>query len=173
MEVQYSNIVHFPFYSDVRKNEQQKALRLLLTNKTIFIESTFGSGLLKFIGSTLSHYLSKINFIKVNLEGCITQIQVEEKILADTNLSISALLLHINDALKTPFCIILERISPKISDDTLNYLLRLSSDFRVKNQNIYFIFSSAKKIEQLAYFTVTLEKLTPLEIKTILITKYG
>ncbi|EIY5102404.1 tetratricopeptide repeat protein [Klebsiella variicola] len=71
------------------------------------------------------------------------------------------------------FCVIFERINPKIDEEALNYLLRLSSDFRLKNQNIYFVFSSAKKIEQLATLSVKLERLTQLETSTILIDKYG
>lgn len=173
MEVQYSNIACFPYYSNVRKNEQQKALRLLANGKIVFIEANFGAGLLKFLGSTLSAYLSQTNFLKINFEGCITRIQIEEKILADTKLSISALVLHINDMAQMFFCIIFERINPKIDDDALNYLLRLSSDFRLRNQNIYFVFSSAKKIDQLAECSVKLEKLTQLETSSILIDRYG
>lgn len=74
---------------------------------------------------------------------------------------------------KTYFCVVFERINPKIDDDALNYLLRLSSDFRLKNQNIYFIFSSSKKIDQLSDCSVKLEKLTYLETRTILIDRYG
>ncbi|MGP2696479.1 hypothetical protein [Serratia nevei] len=148
-------------------------MRLLASDKIVFIEAYFGSGLLKFLGSTLSSYLSQTNFLKINLEACITKIQVEERILADTKLSASALVLHINEMSDTYFCVIFERINPKIDDDALNYLLRLSSDFRLKNQNIYFIFSSAKKIEQLSDHSVKLEKLTQLETSTILIDRYG
>lgn len=173
MDVQYLNITNIPFYDNVRKNEQQKALRLLANDKIVFIEANFGSGLIKFLGSTLSPYLSQTNFIKINLEGCITKIQVEERILADTKLSASALVLHINNLSKIYFCIVLERINPKIDDEALNYLLRLASDFRLKNQNIYFVFSSAKKIEQLTYCSVKLERLTQLETSTILIDRYG
>lgn len=145
MEVQYSNIASIPFYNNIRKNEQQKALRLLASDKIVFIEANFGSGLIKFLGSTLSAYLTQTNFLKVNLEGCITKIQVEERILADTKLSASALVLHINQLTKIYFCVIFERINPKIDDEALNYLLRLSSDFRLRNQNIYFIFPPQKK----------------------------
>ncbi|HGV3503136.1 TPA: hypothetical protein ACLLFU_002704 [Providencia stuartii] len=93
--------------------------------------------------------------------------------MADTKLSPSALVFHINEKFDLYFCIIFERINPKIDEEALNYLLRLSSQFRLKNQNIYFIFSSAKKIEQLAEFSVKLDKLTQLETDTILIDKYG
>ena len=148
-------------------------MRLLARNKIVFIEANFGSGFLKFLGSTLSSYLSQTNFLKINLEGCITKIQIEEKILADTKLSVSALFLHINNMSEIYFCIIFERINPKIDDDALNYLLRLSSDFRLKNQNIYFIFSSAKKIEQLVNYSVKLNSLTQLETQTVLIERYG
>lgn len=172
-EVQYSNIANFPFYNNVRKTEQQKTLRLLNDHKIVFIEANFGSGFLKFLGSTLVFYLSQINFLKINLEGCITKIQIEERILADTKLSASALVLYINEMLDIYFCVIFERINPKIDEEALNYLLRLSSDFRLKNQNIYFVFSSAKKIDQLAKLAVKLEKLTQLETSTILIDKYG
>lgn len=173
MEVQYSNIANFPFYNNVRKTEQQKTLRFLNNNKKVFIEVNFGSGFLKFLGSTLAPYLSQTNFLKINLEGCITKVQVEERILADTKLSASALVLYINEMLGLYFCVILERINPKIDEEAMNYLLRLSSDFRLKNQNIYFIFSSAKKIEQLAAVSVKLERLTQLETSTILVDKYG
>ena len=117
--------------------------------------------------------MSQTNFFKINLEGCITKIQVEERILADTKLTATALVLHINERSKTYFCFIFERINPKIDDEALNYILRLSSDFRLKNQNIYFIFSSAKKIEQLSHCSVKLERLTQLETSTILIDRYG
>ncbi|HGN8815927.1 TPA: hypothetical protein ACK1ZF_003883 [Citrobacter freundii] len=173
VEAQYSNIANIPFYNNIRKNEQQKALRLLASDKIVFIEANFGSGLIKFLGSTLSRYLSQTNFFKINLEGCITKIQVEERILADTKLSASALVLHINELPNIYFCVIFERINPKIDDEALNYLLRLSSDFRLLNQNIYFIFSSAKKIEQLTHCSVKLERLTQLETSTILIDRYG
>lgn len=162
-----------PFYNNIRKNEQQKVSRLLASEKMVFIEANFGSGLLKFLGAALLAYLSQTNFLKINLEGCITKIQVEERILADTKLSASALVLHLNELSEVYFCVIFERINPKIDDEALNYILRLSSDFRLKNENIYFIFSSAKKIEQLAYCSVKLEKLTKLETSTILIDRYG
>ncbi|HFO9987601.1 TPA: hypothetical protein ACHLGZ_004938, partial [Escherichia coli] len=92
--MQYTNITNLPFFNNARKNEQQKTLRFLAKNKIVFIEADFGSGLLKFLGSTLLPYLSQTNFLKINLEGCITKIQVEERILADTKLSVSALLLY-------------------------------------------------------------------------------
>ncbi|EFB9217266.1 TPA: hypothetical protein ACXEZB_000491 [Escherichia coli] len=171
--MQYTNITNLPFFNNARKNEQQKTLRFLAKNKIVFIEADFGSGLLKFLGSTLLPYLSQTNFLKINLEGCITKIQVEERILADTKLSVSALLLYINEMPEVYFCVIFERVNPKIDEEALNYLLRLSSEFRLKNQNIYFIFSSAKKIEQLSDVSVKLERLTQLETSTILIDKYG
>jgi hypothetical protein len=64
LEVQYSNLVNLHYYNNVRKNEQQKALRFLAYRKIVFIEAVFGSGLLKFLGSTLSSYLSQTNFFQ-------------------------------------------------------------------------------------------------------------
>lgn len=167
------NIGTFPYYHNVRRQEQQKALKLLSNYRKVFIEVNFGSGLLKFLGSMLSPYLANTNIFKINLEGCITKIQIDEKILADTKLSVTGLVLHINEVRAKYFCIIFERISPKINEDAMSYLMRLSSDFHVKNPNIYFIFSSAKKIEQLSNYHVKLDNLTQIETSTVLNERYG
>lgn len=129
--------------------------------------------MLKFLGSALSVYLSSANFFKIDLEGCITKIQVEDKILADTKLSASALVLHINSFVTQRFCVIFERISPKIDKETLNYLIRFATEFRLKNKDIYFIFSSAKMISQLSKFSIRLDNLTQHEIIRVLTDRYG
>lgn len=133
----------------------------------------FGSGLLKFLGSTLSGYLSSAKFFKIDLDGCLTRVQVEEKILADTKLSASALVLHINTLRTQRFCIIFERISPKIDGETLNYLVRFATEFRLINKDIYFVFSSATMISQLSNYSIKLDNLTQPEITTVLTDRYG
>lgn len=129
--------------------------------------------MLKFLGAMLAPYLASSKFFKIDLEGCLTKIQVQEKILSDTKLSASALVLHINALVTQRFCIVFERISPKIDPETLNYLIRFATEFRVKNNDIYIIFSSATMINQLSNYFVRLENLTQLEIITVLTDRYG
>lgn len=57
--------------------------------------------------------------------------------------------------------------------DAIDYLLCIATDFRLKNPNLYFIFSSAIKINQLSNCLIKLDKLTHLETSTILTAKYG
>ncbi|ENY7402749.1 hypothetical protein [Yersinia enterocolitica] len=173
IEISYLNIANFPYYNNARRTQQQVALRILTSEKKLFIETSFGTGLLKFLGSMLSDYLSSTKFFKINLEGCTTKNQIDEKILADTKLSTSYLMLHLNEFQEESFCIIFERISPKMPEDAINYLLCIATDFRLKNPNLYFIFSSATKINQLSDCSIKLDKLTHLETSTVLTEKYG
>lgn len=160
-------------YAAVRKIEQIEALNILKRERFVFIEAGLGSGLYGFVYSLAMKYKFEKNYFKLNFSEVLVKNQIDDCFVAYTGVNPQLLIFEMNRAIDTPYILIIDNIRADIEQEALSYLIQLVKTATIRNEQVYFIFSSTITFTQFQNLTVKLRELTFDETSLILKKKFN
>lgn len=159
-------------YIEIRKKEQTEAISLLTKKKMAFIEVGLGGGLYGFIYSIAIKFKAKNIYFRINFAEVIVKNQIDDTFVASTGVNSQLLVFEMSKNSHETYVIIIDNIRGDIEQEALEYLVQLSVISRMKNSNIYYIFSSPITHTQFKESTIQLKDLTLDETSLILKRKF-
>lgn len=171
--MKYYYISNNPDYFEVRKKEQNDAFLKLLKFNHAFIEAGLGAGLYGFLYSLTSKYKKEIKYFRLNLSDILVKNQIDDCFIAYTGVNPQLLIFEMSKDLNDTYLVIFDNIRGDIEQEALNYLIQFTETSKLRNNKIYFIFSSSVAFPQYQHLTIKLNSLSFDETKLILRSKFS
>lgn len=147
------------------------AVELLKNTGKVFIESAVGSGEIGFIRAMYSSLTSKPILFKVNLSGCKTRNDIDDRIKAGTGVDIATIIKHVKTSEQSHIIdafILFTSLDDEMSKEAITYLLDITNIASTFGSDIKFIFTSQINISSFREYHVKLNELSIQETGIVL-----
>jgi len=151
---------------NIRVSSQALAIKILNEKKSLHLESEIGSGRFGFLHS-LTYKLENKHFLRVDMSDVISKSQLEDRVKKDTGTDIVGIM-EKTLSYKDVFFLIFDNITNQTNQETLNFLKSLPNTLLGFQSNLFFIFTSASRINQFSDISIKLSPLTNYETKSLI-----